>query len=226
MSFSAPLPPRLDKVNTKTPLSHFQCDGTPCHEDEVHISYVSGVRTYGTKRPQSRDRVEDERIVRQISSGQISSGQISSGQISSGQISSGQISSGKRKVYREEIQSLSAWCSINNFTLNATKTKELIVDVQKCNSSRHSPIYINGSEVEHVSSFKFLGIHISEDLSWRLNTSTLVRKTQQRLYFQRIQFLTIIIIIIIIIITSVSGTKQDQQKNRSLLRTKWRRALL
>ncbi|KAK3509782.1 hypothetical protein QTP70_010747 [Hemibagrus guttatus] len=190
MSFSAPLPPRLDKVNTKTPLSHFQCDGTPCHEDEVHISYVSGVRTYGTKRPQSRDRVEDERIV------------------------------------REEIQSLSAWCSINNFTLNATKTKELIVDVQKCNSSRHSPIYINGSEVEHVSSFKFLGIHISEDLSWRLNTSTLVRKTQQRLYFQRIQFLTIIIIIIIIIITSVSGTKQDQQKNRSLLRTKWRRALL
>ncbi|KAK3509817.1 hypothetical protein QTP70_012156 [Hemibagrus guttatus] len=55
----------------------------------------------------------------------------------------------------------------------------------KCNSSRHSPIYINGSEVERVSSFKFLGIHISEDLSWRLNTSTLVRKTQQCLYFQR-----------------------------------------
>ncbi|KAK3563855.1 hypothetical protein QTP86_002722 [Hemibagrus guttatus] len=77
----------------------------------------------------------------------------------------GRISNNDESTYREEIQSLSAWCSMNNLTLNATKTKELIVDFWKSNSSRHSPIYINGSEVEHVSSFKFLGVHISEDLS-------------------------------------------------------------
>ncbi|KAK3536026.1 hypothetical protein QTP70_025280, partial [Hemibagrus guttatus] len=76
-------------------------------------------------------------------------------------------------AYREEIQCLSAWCSMNNLTLNAMKTKELIVDFRKSSSSRHSPIYINGSEVERVSSFKFLGVHISEDLCWHLNTSTL-----------------------------------------------------
>ncbi|KAK3542793.1 hypothetical protein QTP70_003004 [Hemibagrus guttatus] len=68
---------------------------------------------------------------------------------------------------------------------HATKTKELTVDFRKSNSSRHFPIYINGSEVEHFSTFKFLGVHISEDLSWHLNTSTLVRKVQQRLYFLR-----------------------------------------
>ncbi|KAK3539364.1 hypothetical protein QTP70_003850 [Hemibagrus guttatus] len=97
----------------------------------------------------------------------------------------GRISNNDESAYREEIQSLSAWCSMNNLTLNATKTKELIVDFRKSSSSRHSPIYINGSEVEHVSSFKFLGVHISEDLSWHQNTSTLVRKAQQRLYFLR-----------------------------------------
>ncbi|KAK3528353.1 hypothetical protein QTP86_034145 [Hemibagrus guttatus] len=85
----------------------------------------------------------------------------------------GRISNNNESAYREEIQSLSAWCSMNNLALNATKTKELIVDFQKSNSSRHSPIYINGCEVERVSSFKFLGIHISEDLSWHQNTSTL-----------------------------------------------------
>ncbi|KAK3538532.1 hypothetical protein QTP86_006696 [Hemibagrus guttatus] len=95
----------------------------------------------------------------------------------------GRISNNDESAYREEIQSLSAWCSMNNLTLNATKTKELIVDFQKSNSSRHSPIYINGSEVERVSSFKFLGVHISEDLSWHQNTSTLVRKAQQHLHF-------------------------------------------
>ncbi|KAK3545619.1 hypothetical protein QTP70_008237 [Hemibagrus guttatus] len=57
----------------------------------------------------------------------------------------GRISNSDESAYREEIQSLSAWCSINNLTLNATKTKELIVDFRKSSSSRHSPIYIIGS---------------------------------------------------------------------------------
>ena len=37
--------------------------------------------------------------------------------------------------------------------------------------------------VGHVTSFKFLGFHISEDLSWTLNTSTLIKKAHQRLFF-------------------------------------------
>ncbi|KAK3549709.1 hypothetical protein QTP86_007157 [Hemibagrus guttatus] len=52
-------------------------------------------------------------------------------------------SNNDESAYSVEIQSLSEWCSMNNLTLNAMKTKELIVDFQKSNSSRHSPIYIN-----------------------------------------------------------------------------------
>ena len=36
-----------------------------------------------------------------------------------------------------------------------------------------------------MSSFKFLGVYMTEDLSWTLNTSTLVKKAQQHLYFLR-----------------------------------------
>lgn len=39
--------------------------------------------------------------------------------------------------------------------------------------------------MERVSSTKFLGVHISEDLSWTTNTASLVKKAQQRLYFLR-----------------------------------------
>ncbi|KAK3547339.1 hypothetical protein QTP86_018926, partial [Hemibagrus guttatus] len=85
----------------------------------------------------------------------------------------GRNSNNDELAYREEIQNLSAWSSMNNLTVHAMKTKELIVDFWKSNSSRHSPIYINGSKVECVSSFKFLGIHISEDLSCHLSTSKL-----------------------------------------------------
>ncbi|KAK3518583.1 hypothetical protein QTP70_004082 [Hemibagrus guttatus] len=37
--------------------------------------------------------------------------------------------------------------------------------------------------VERVSSFKFLGTHISEDLSWTTNTSSLVKKAHQHLFY-------------------------------------------
>ncbi|KAK3533703.1 hypothetical protein QTP70_023980 [Hemibagrus guttatus] len=43
------------------------------------------------------------------------------------------------RIGNNDELNLSAWCSMNNITLNATKTKELIVDFQKPNSSRHSP---------------------------------------------------------------------------------------
>ncbi|KAI5608791.1 gastrula zinc finger protein XlCGF28.1-like, partial [Silurus asotus] len=98
----------------------------------------------------------------------------------------GQIENNDESAHREEIRNLAAWCTTNNLTLNATKTKGLIVDFRKSNSGRHLPVNINGTEVEQVSSFKFLGVHISEDLSWQQNTSALVKKkAQQRLYFLR-----------------------------------------
>ncbi|XP_066513144.1 macrophage mannose receptor 1-like [Hoplias malabaricus] len=37
--------------------------------------------------------------------------------------------------------------------------------------------------VDQVSSFKFLGLHISSDLTWSLNSSVLIKKAQQCLYF-------------------------------------------
>ncbi|KAI5619386.1 gastrula zinc finger protein XlCGF28.1-like [Silurus asotus] len=97
----------------------------------------------------------------------------------------GQIDNNDESAYKEEICNLAAWCASNNLTLNATKTKDLIVDFRKSNSRRHLPVNINGTEVERVSSFKFLGVHISEDLTWQQNMSALVKKAQQRLYFLR-----------------------------------------
>ena len=44
---------------------------------------------------------------------------------------------------------------------------------------------IDGAAVERVSSTKFLGVHISDDLSWTTNTASLAKKAQQRLYFLR-----------------------------------------
>ena len=49
----------------------------------------------------------------------------------------------------------------------------------------YNPLLIEGAPVERVSSFKYLGVHISEDLSWTVHTDTVVKKARQRLYHLR-----------------------------------------
>ncbi|KAI3365931.1 hypothetical protein L3Q82_009695, partial [Scortum barcoo] len=76
--------------------------------------------------------------------------------------------------------------SITKFADDITaKLTELIVDFRKVKRETHDPIHINGMAVERVSSFKFLGTHISENLSWTTNTSSLIKKAHQRLFFLR-----------------------------------------
>ncbi|KAK3510770.1 hypothetical protein QTP70_022483, partial [Hemibagrus guttatus] len=94
----------------------------------------------------------------------------------------GLISKNDESAYREEVQQLSAWCKANSLSLNVDKTKEMVVDFRRA-QSHHSPLFIDGSPVEIVKSTKFLGVHSAENLTWSLNTTSVSKKAQQRLYF-------------------------------------------
>ncbi|XP_061143633.1 uncharacterized protein LOC133160076 isoform X1 [Syngnathus typhle] len=86
--------------------------------------------------------------------------------------------------YRVEVEQLVGWCRDNGLILNVEKTKEIIVDFRK-NQPHYAPLIINSSAVEVVSSTKFLGVHITDYLTWTGNTTTLVKRAQKRLYFLR-----------------------------------------
>ncbi len=86
--------------------------------------------------------------------------------------------------YREEVAQLAEWCGANNLSLNVEKTKEVVMDFRR-NSVDHPPLTIDSSTVERVSSAKFLGVHITEDLTWTTNTKSISKKAQQRLHFLR-----------------------------------------
>jgi hypothetical protein len=55
------------------------------------------------------------------------------------------------------------------------KTKEMIVDYRK-RRTEHDPILIPRAVVEQVESFKFLGVHITNKLSWSKHTKTVVKR--------------------------------------------------
>ncbi|KAK3562505.1 hypothetical protein QTP86_034772, partial [Hemibagrus guttatus] len=97
----------------------------------------------------------------------------------------GLISNNNETAYLEEIKNLETWCQDNNLLLNVSKTKELIVDFSTKQERNYQPL-INGTPVERVDRFQYLGVHITRDLSWSCHVNTLVKKARQRLYHLRL----------------------------------------
>ena len=87
--------------------------------------------------------------------------------------------------YRTQTQNLVAWGSDNNLELNVPKTKEMIINFRWGVTEEITPLTIIGSEVEIVTTFKFLGIHLSSDLGWEVNAGHCLKKAQQRLFYLR-----------------------------------------
>ncbi|KAI4883208.1 hypothetical protein NFI96_007672 [Prochilodus magdalenae] len=96
----------------------------------------------------------------------------------------GCITNSDESGYRQEVEHLEGWCRKNNLCINIKKTKEMIVDFRRGRHA-HLPLHVGGSAVEVVSSYRYLGVHLSNNLTWSNNTSSLVRKAHQRLYFLR-----------------------------------------
>uniref|UniRef100_A0A6I8QMV9 Reverse transcriptase domain-containing protein n=1 Tax=Xenopus tropicalis TaxID=8364 RepID=A0A6I8QMV9_XENTR len=97
----------------------------------------------------------------------------------------GLISDNDETAYLEEVGNLVNWCQRNNLLLNVSKTKELIVDFSTKQVRNYQTPIINKSPVERVDSFRYLGVHITQDLSWSCHINTVVRKARQRLYHLR-----------------------------------------
>ncbi len=72
-----------------------------------------------------------------------------------------------------------------SLSLNVSKTKELIVDFRKRQQQPYTPLMISGTPVERVSSFKYLGVNISEDHTWATHIQTQGKNARQRLYHLR-----------------------------------------
>ena len=68
----------------------------------------------------------------------------------------------------------------NNMRLNAKKCKLFPVSFLHYDSSVWPPLFLAGAEIHSVGSFKFLGKHISSDLSNLCDV--IVKKDNRRLY--------------------------------------------
>jgi len=93
----------------------------------------------------------------------------------------GLISNNDEKEYRDEVAQLTPWCKDNSLVLDVSKTNSLIVDFRN-NRGPHSTISLDGTPVEIVYSFHFLGLQISDSRAWTHKTGAMLKKAHQHLY--------------------------------------------
>ncbi|KAI3352035.1 hypothetical protein L3Q82_020850 [Scortum barcoo] len=92
----------------------------------------------------------------------------------------GCVSEGNDCEYRKVIMDFVDWCELNHLQVNASKTKEMVIDFSR-KPSDIAPVNIQGLDIERVRTYKYLGVHLNNKLDWTDNTDLLYKKGQSRL---------------------------------------------
>ena len=67
------------------------------------------------------------------------------------------------------------WLAANKLTLNVSKSKFMIVS-KKRKIHHQISVKINEEELEQCQSYKYLGVHIDKNLSWKAHIEHLCKK--------------------------------------------------
>lgn len=78
---------------------------------------------------------------------------------------------------QSDLNLISAWLIKNKLTLNAEKTKYMIVKTQSASARTNDfNLSINNTMLQRVALFKYLGVTIQENLKWNLHTNSICGK--------------------------------------------------
>ena len=83
-------------------------------------------------------------------------------------------------LIQSDVNCISTWISSHYLTINSSKTKYMFLSFKPSSFFSTFPsLYLNGSPLELVSSFKYLGVLISSNLSWSPHILSICRKSRQ-----------------------------------------------
>ena len=83
------------------------------------------------------------------------------------------------------VDDVQCFSQSNNTRLNPAKCKAITIHFLDYNSCTWRPICTGRVVIEHVKSFRLLGVYISEDLTWGVHCHYIVIKANRRLYALR-----------------------------------------
>ena len=82
---------------------------------------------------------------------------------------------------QDDVSKICDWISCNHLTVNVAKTKHMIISRRKHSTCLYPPLVLDGTTIELVSHFKYLGVWISDDLTWRKHIESVCCKARRLL---------------------------------------------
>ena len=73
-----------------------------------------------------------------------------------------------------ELKKVYAWLASNKLTLNVSKSKFMMISSKK--KTPNLSIFINDKPLEQCESYKYLGVFIDQNLSWKPHISHICKK--------------------------------------------------
>ena len=80
---------------------------------------------------------------------------------------------------------INTYASMRNMRLNEKKCKDMVINFLKYQPTVITPIQLNGIVIDRVSSYKLLGVIISNDVSWNEHCDSIHKKATKRLFVLR-----------------------------------------
>ena len=79
-----------------------------------------------------------------------------------------------------DIDAISSWVSSQHLTVNSSKTKYMFISFKPSSYfSSFPPLFFNGSPLDRVNSFKYLGLVITSNLSWSAHIQSISCKSRR-----------------------------------------------
>ena len=82
-----------------------------------------------------------------------------------------------------DINTIAHWISSNHLTVNSSKTKCMLISRRRSQAHHLPPLYLNGSVIQPVEHYKYLGVWISSDLTWSKHVESISCKARRLLGF-------------------------------------------
>ena len=88
---------------------------------------------------------------------------------------------GDSEILQKDLESLEKWEKLWDMSFNPSKCQ--VIHVTRSKSPSRTIYYLHGCALESVSSAKYLGVTVSEDLSWSDHINNITKKANQTLGF-------------------------------------------
>ena len=71
--------------------------------------------------------------------------------------------------HKKELMNIDAWLIANKLSVNLRKTNNILIQTVGSHSPENLTVRLGNVSIQKVSSIKFLGLHLQENLSWKLH---------------------------------------------------------